>query len=422
MERAAIGNNGKYGRLKSRASVSINRLISRKDIAICIFILALIYSLYVLQITDASSIFENADLYKLSLLASGISPYSTLPWQAQYPPIYFILWLVPYLIITSAAHTLSQTYIGFKALSLVFMYAATFLVYKSLVLELGDRHKFKALFLSSIFLIFAQDSLKVLTGDSLGILLLVAGSFFFVKKRNMLGVFFVTMAVLFKIQPIIGILLVLVALAGRSIPSFKKAFLISASSALLLFIVPLAILSGSLSSFLIFESNSLQFYTFNIYSGIFGLLSNVLSISNPLNSSAAIIIDYIWIATTLIAVAWFSFILFKRDRFKNAKLVDILALGLLVWILLLKQTLPFYYIWPLAVLVLGNRIKSAAILVIGNILGSELFYYSIGLLGSSINYSVAPPLNVSIYLLAGGIIFALSDILAIKQLMLEMAQ
>lgn len=419
MSKSVIRQDIQYKKLKRQAVLLINKLNSRKDIAIGISLIAIIFSLYNLSITNTSFLFENADLFKLSLFASGVSPYSTLPWQAPYPPLYFILWIVPYLIITSIAHAMSRVYLGFKVLSLALIYLVTFLIYKSLISGYGN--KYRSLILSSIFLIFAQATLIVLTGDSLGILLLIIGAFLFVKRKNLLGVLFVSMAVLFKVHPVIGLFLVLVALARNSIIEFKKAALIVVLAGIFLFAVPMALISSSFSSFLVFESNSLQLYTFNIYSGALGLLSTLLYISNPLTSSVATILDYIWIATTLFAIGLLSFIVLKKDNFKNAKLTDILAIGLLVWLLLLKQTLPYYYIWPLAVLILSNRIKSAAFLITGNILGSTLFYYGYGLLGNAttINYALAPPITVSLCFLIGGVMFALFDFLAIRQIIVE---
>ena len=400
----------------------LGRLISRKEIAIGLFLVAVLYSFYTLQVTYAASLFENADLFKLSLFASGVSPYSAMPWQAPYPPLYFVLWLLPYLAITSLTHTVGQTYLYFKAFSLAIVYLATFVVYKCLALERVGRYR--SLFLASAFLIFAQDALRVLTGDSLGILLLVIGAYFLVKKKNLLGVLFVSAAVLFKVHPVIGIILVLVALAGESVAKFRAAALIALLAVVFLFALPMLLITGSFSSFLAFESTSLQLYTFNIYSGALGLLSAIMYINNPLTSSVAMILDYVWIATILSATVLLSFMVLRYKKFKNAKLTDIMAIGLLVWLLLLKQTLPYYYVWPLAILILGNRVKSAAFLIAGNLLGSALFYYGISLLGnaSAINYALPPPVNVSLCFLIGGVVFSLFDLLAIKQLFAEMGR
>ncbi len=403
----------------AKTCLSINKLISKKDIALGIFITAILYSFYILSVTTASYLYQNADLYKLSLFASGVSPYSILPWQAPYPPLYFILWIMPYLLITSLLHNPAQIYLGFKAFSLIIIYFVTFLVYKSLTsLKVN---KYKSIFLSAIFLIFAQDTLRILTGDSLGILLLAFGTYLFIKRKNFLGVLFVTMAVLFKIHPIIGLILIIVALLRNSKRDFYKSISIVIAAIIIFFIIPMAVISNSFSSFIGFESNALQFYTFNIYSGIFGLLSSTLSLTNPLTSSLATLIDEVWIVTTMAAIILLSFSILKKEKFKNAKLTDILAIGLLVWLLLLKQTLPYYYIWPLAVLISGNRIKSAAFLIIGNLLGSVLFYYAISLLGSTstISYALPPPVNVSLCFLVGGILFAIFDILAIRQIIVE---
>lgn len=404
------------------ASRTIVNLISRKDIAIGVLVIAILYSLYTLTVTSASFLYENADLYKLSLFTSGISPYSTLPWQAPYPPFYFMLWMLPYLIITHLAHSIAQIYFGFKLFSLIIVYLITLLVYKGLVKGYGN--KFRSIFLSGIFLIFAQDTLRVLTGDSLGILLLALGAYLFIKKKNLFGILFVTMSVLFKIHPIVGLFLILVAILRNSKKEFYKATLITLSAAVILFIIPMAIISNSLSSFLGFESNALQFYTFNVYSATFGIVSNILSVTNPLTSPLANTIDHIWLITNLVAIILISFVILKKDRFKNAKLTDTLAIGLLVWLLLLKQTLPYYYVWPLAILVLSNRIKSAVFLIIGNLLGSTLFYYAIGLLGntSTINYALPPPINVSVCFLIGGILFALFDLLAVRQIIIDIAR
>lgn len=394
----------------------LETLIYNKNIAYSLLIVGIILSLLVLPVTQSANLFENADLYKFTLFASGTSPYSILPWQAPYPPLYFMMWLFPYVLITSVTSTTTQTYLGFKLFSLIIVYLTTFVIYKTQRLSGEDRNK--TISLSALFLIGSQYSLIVLAGDSIGFLLLALGAFFFIQNRDMLGVFFVLLSILFKIQPILGLLAIFIFIVKYQSSKLINTAAVTAVTTLVLLIIPLLTLfSNSFQNFAAFDYNNLQLYNFNIYSGIADLSSNVFHLNITAVSQ---FLANAWIVTLLLTIFIFTYVVFKTKLLKKAKLIDVLAIGLLIWIILFKQTLPYYFLWPSVVLLASGRTRSFLLLLSGEVLGSLFFIISYVLLGNApTNYAIPPPIGVSILFLTGGILFVAFGLFALRELISE---
>ena len=397
----------------------IEHMLSKKNLSYSILILGVMLSFLILFVTQKAYLFENADLYKFSLVASRISPYSVLPWQAPYPPFYFIMWLLPYIIITSITHNISQAYFGFKFFSLIIIYITTFILYKSQQSNKG--YRYTAVSLSSLFLISAQYSLFILTGDSVGFLLLSIGAFFLINNRDHLGLFFVLLSALFKLQPLFGVVFVFVFLARYEVKKFNKEIIIAIFTIITFLVIPLLTLfSDSFQAFLAFDYGNLQLYNFNVYSGVADLSSIIFHLNIVLVSQ---FLSDAWILILLITTLLFTYSIFSTKIFKKARPIDILAVGILIWIILFKQTLPYYFLWPSVVLIATSRIRSFLFLLCGEIFGILFFIFGYALLGSTpTNYAIPPPLGVSILFFMGGLLFLYFGFLALKQLVIDIQQ
>lgn len=97
--------------------------------------------------------FKTADLYKISLFAQGLSPYSSREiWLAPYPPFYFMVWVVPYLLLSNLAHlSLNQIFYAIRVLSTGLSAFCGILLYKQLISQ--GFSKEKSYSLSSIFIL-----------------------------------------------------------------------------------------------------------------------------------------------------------------------------------------------------------------------------------------------------------------------------
>ena len=354
--------------------------------------------------------FKQADLYKISLFASGISPYSTEAWAAPYPPFYFIVWVLPYFLLSKVL-TFGQTYFAFRIISTLLAGSCAALIYQALVARYS---RSKALSLSSLFLICSLTGLIGMTGDFFGLLFVALGCYFLTKEKTLLGLAFVSLSVAFKIQPIFGLIILLGALATTKRKQIPKYVGLVFGMGLLLGLVPLLLLPDAFNSFVLYNGNNIQHYSFNTYAGIADILLNLAR-----SNTVLISIDVLWIIASVSGIAILSKVLVRRKLLHRANLLDLLSLGIMLWLLVLKQTMPHYFLWVLIPLLMNGRTKAALLVLEGEFLGMLFFGLSFAY-NLSVIYTYVPSLVPSFSFLIGGALFSLFLLLAIRQLLNEM--
>ncbi len=379
--------------------------------------------------------FQSADLYKISLFSMGISPYSTEPWAAPYPPFYFILSSPLYILLTDYLRlSSSDVFTSFRIVSTLLTCVCGFLIYETVKVEGGSAEKARSL--ASIFMLCGLTALIYPVGDLPGLAMLSGGCLLLALRKTWLGVLLVSFAVAFKIHPILGAVLVLVSLYSldlarkrnaqrineiavtqnqvRSSPSdFSKSLVALASVIISLMIIPILIIQDSWSSFVLFNAQNIQHYTFNVYAALLDIGYNFAPSSV---NSFTIAVDTAWLAASA-ALALLLARLFLNERsslrrnqgLTGFELVDVLSLGILAWLLILKQTMPNYFLWALIPLLASGRTRSAVLVLAGEFLGMVFFglaqAFATGLFSGQTPFVAYPSLEVSILLLVGGILF-----------------
>jgi hypothetical protein len=262
-------------------------------------------------------------------------------------------------------------------------------------------------------------ALLSLVGDAFGLLFLASGCYLLNKGRDLWGIFFVSLSIAFKVHPIIGAVAILAYfLFARRRFLFKKSLVVFAGTVAVFAAIPILLIPQAYDSVVGFHAVNLQMYTFNLYSGLLDTFSDLASSSTSFVTDLKNYLDYGWLTAVLGAAFYLCWLVAKKVRYlRLASPVDLLSIGIMLWLVLLKQTLPHYFLWALLPLLAMGRLKSSLYLVAGESLG--LGFFSLGYFlnqGSQIQYWVLPGMSSSLAFLAGGVSFVLFDLLAMKSL------
>jgi hypothetical protein len=384
--------------------------------------------------------FQSADLYKIALFARGVSPYSTEPWAAPYPPLYFALWAPLYLFLDQILR-LSETGVfeGTRIISALALCASAYLIYKSQTTVLRPEEsgveKNKAVSCASLFLLCSLVAIIYPVGDALGLLLLAGACavFAYGKNASLLGVALVSLAVAFKVHPVLGALLLLgyyyystKKIGAIHMSDFQKALVAFGSVMIGLVAIPILLLPGSLGSFLFYNAENIQYYTFNAFAGLYDVL---VALSPGSGGTVSFAVDAVWILLSVVLLLVLVRSLFGKGRSAilsqgGVVALDLLSLGMLAWLVVLKQTMPHYFLWALVPLLARGRTRSTYYLLAGEFFGMVFFGLAQAITTNFFTFSgyypSAPSLEVSLLLLVGGILFDVFAILAMRQLMRDM--
>lgn len=424
-------------------------LLENRTFAFALLIASLVSVFASLAIFKGSTLlsqsnpFVSADIYKISLFVNGVSPYSTEPWAAPYPPFYFILWSAPYIFLRDVLHlSLSGIFAGFRLISVLAFCACAYLIYKSQVIDKGknsERAQNKAISCAALFLLSSLVAIIYPVGDALGLLLLAGACIIFASKSKnstWIGVLLVSLAVAFKIHPILGALLLLTyyfySERGINVRRVSKILTNSLFAFLgvmaALVIVPVAVIPGALNSFVAYNAENIQHYTFNVYAALYDIALNVAPSSF---NTFSIALDGLWILLSALLVIFIARALFSgKDGITKGKFslssysLDVLSLGILAWLLVLKQTMPHYFLWAIVPLLARGRTRSLYYVLAAELFGMIFFglaqAFTTNFFSLTGALATVPGLGVSLLLLVGGILFDAFIIIAMKQLILEM--
>src|SRR2546426_6686425 len=316
-----------------------------------------------------------ADIPKSMMLMAGQNPYSSNPWASPYPP--FLLAMVGSIIrVTSGSIMLTPATIGLISRN-VRMAGLLADAIVALLVFLPLRAKrvsgLSGIVPPALFLTLPSISLSPyywFNSDVLGYPILAASVLALVLGRYFLGSVLLATSTIFKIHPILAIRLVLVWLVMRS--GFPKSLptVITTGSILVLGLVVPVILPGYLESVLGFNLSSgfgggtSSFTMMNLLYAIFPLVFH-LSLPTSLENQ-------VWLAATAtlfvaaLGIVWF------RARVLNP--VDAVAIGLLVWLIPLRQIYTHYLVWAIVPFLMRGRLRQTlmvgSLLEIANIMSS----------------------------------------------------
>ena len=317
--------------------------------------------------TDGGGDLLGADIPKSMMLMAGQNPYSSDPWASPYPP--FLLAMIGSIIrVTSGSVMLTPATIGLisRNVRVAGLFAdAIVAVLVFLTLRTRGVSGLSALVPPAIFLALPSISLSPyywFNGDVFGYPILAGSVFALIVGRYFVGSVLLATATIFKIHPILAIALLLVWLVRRS--GFLKSLptVITTGSILVLGLVVPAILPGYFESVLGFNLSSgfgggtSSFTMMNLFYAIFPSLFHL--------SLPTIVKNQVWLAATASLFVAALGIVWSRARDLNP--VDIVALGLLVWLIPLRQIYTHYLVWAVVPFLMRGRLRQT--LIVGSLL------------------------------------------------------
>jgi hypothetical protein len=317
--------------------------------------------------TDGGGDLLGADIPKSMMLIAGQNPYSSNPWASPYPP--FLLAVVGGIIrLTSGNMILTPDTIGLisrnvRMAGLVADAAVALLVF--FALRARSVSGLSAVVPSVLFLALPSISLSPyywFNSDVLGYPILAASVLALVSGRYFVGSVLLAIGTVFKIHPILAVPLVLVWLVRtRGIPESLPIIITTVSILLVGLVVP-AILPGYLGSVLGFNLSS-GFgggtSSFTMMNLLYTILPSMFHLSLP-----TIVENQVWLAATAALFSAALSIVWSRARALNP--VDVVALGLLVWLIPLRQIYTHYLVWAVVPFLMRGRLRQT--LVVGSLL------------------------------------------------------
>ncbi len=308
-----------------------------------------------------------ADIPKSMMLIAGQNPYLSNPWASPYPP--FLLGIVGIIIrITSGNTILSPDTIGLISRNVrITGLAADALVALLVFLTLRARRVsgLSAFVPPVLFLALPSISLSPyywFNSDVLGYPILAASLLALVVGRYFVGSVLLATATIFKIHPILAVPLVLVWLVKRRGIPKSLPTIITTGSILSFGLAAPALLPGYLGSVLGFNLSS-GFgggtSSFTMMNLLYAILPSVFHLSLPTSVE-----NQVWLAATAsLFVAAFG-IVWSRARKLNP--VDVVAIGLLVWLIPLRQIYTHYLVWAIVPVLMRGRLRQT--LMVGSLL------------------------------------------------------
>ena len=308
-----------------------------------------------------------ADIPKSMMLMAGQNPYSSNPWASPYPP--FLLAVVGGIIrLTSGNTILGPDTIGLisrnvRMTGLVADASVALLVF--LTLRARRVSGLSALVPPALFLALPSISLSPyywFNSDVLGYPILAASVLALVLGRYFLGSVLLATATIFKIHPILAIPLVLAWLVKRRGITKSLPTIITTASILSFGLVAPAVLPGYLGSVMGFNLSS-GFgggtSSFTMMNLLYAILPSVFHLSLPTSVE-----NQVWLATTAALFAAAVGIVWSRAR--DLSPVDIVAIGLLVWLIPLRQIYTHYLVWAIVPVLMRGRLRQT--LMVGSLL------------------------------------------------------
>src|SRR5712664_1426757 len=317
--------------------------------------------------TDGGGDLLGADIPKSVMLMAGQNPYSSNPWASPYPP--FLLAVLGSIIkITSGSVAFTPDAIGLisrnvRITGLIADAIVALLVF--LALRARRVSGLAALVPSALFLALPSISLSPyywFNSDVFGYPILAGSVIALILGRYFVGSVLLATATVFKIHPILAIPLVLVWLVRRS--GFQKSLptVITTGSILSLGLVSPVILPGYLESVLGFNLSSgfgVGTSSFTMMNLLYAVFPSVFHLSLP-----PTVENQVWLAATAALFAAALGIVWSRARELNP--VDIVAIGLLVWLIPLRQIYTHYLVWAIVPLLMRGRLRQT--LMVGSLL------------------------------------------------------
>jgi hypothetical protein len=222
-----------------------------------------------------------------------------------------------------------------------------------------------ALVPSAIFLALPSISLSPyywFNSDVLGYPILAGSVLALVRRRYFVGSVLLAIGTIFKIHPILAIPLLLIWLVRRQGIPKSLPIIVTSGSILVIGLVVPSVLPGYLGSVLGFNLSSgfgggtASFTMMNLLYAIFPSVLNL--------SLATVVENQVWLVVTAALFVAVLGIVWSRAR--QIGPIDVLALGLFVWLIPLRQIYTHYLVWAIVPFLMRGRLRQT--LVVGSLL------------------------------------------------------
>ncbi len=332
----------------------------------------------VIAASDGGGDLLYSDIPKSLMFLQGRDPYLVTQWHSPYPPFLFIvvggiLWVagggkLP-LGNSPALLSLEVRLAGVVADVLV-----GFLIF--LVLRLQRSSGLGLLVPVGLYVLLPPMGLlpySIFHADVFGRLVMASGLLGLVLGRFFAGTALLTLSVVFKVHPLLALLFILVWLVrrnglARTLPTLAVCATIFLLGLVLPFWIP-----GYAGSFLGynlstgFGSGTFSFSLMNLF---YGVLPATLGLNLSTSS-----INVIWLVSTLGLFLLGLGVVWTRSNILSP--VEVVLLGLLVWLLPLRELYDWYVIWAMIPLLMRGRLLQSIIvcglLEFTNIMGGWAF-------------------------------------------------
>jgi hypothetical protein len=282
---------------------------------------------------------------KTLMLLHGQNPYSTEAWAAPYPPFMFIV-LGGIIRVTTWNTTLAQDPISLLARNIRLAgLVADLLVAVLIFLALKAKNKpgLQSLLPPAVFLLLpslGSTNYYWFHGDVFGYLILAASLLAFVKKHMLIGLSLLSLAVVFKLQPILSLPLIAIWAVKRggffqTLPSLISSLGILVAGLVLPLWLPsyLNVIIGFNMSYGA-GNGTASFTLMNLFNGALPALGVAFS---------SFFVNEAWIAATIALFTVALGVVWTRARSLDP--VDVVVLGLLAWLIPLRTLYPYYLVW-----------------------------------------------------------------------------
>ena len=298
--------------------------------------------------SDGGGDLLGADIPKSLILLKGENPYSTQPWAAPYPP-FFLVVLGGIIRLTTSnalsgqvpAALISRNIMVAGILADISTAAMIFLT-----LRARGTSGLQLLVPASIFLLLPSISITpyfFFHSDVFGYTILAGSLLAYEKRRSFLGSLMLGLSAIFKIHPLLAIPLMMVWLVRRdgprrTVPSIFGASTVTGAG----LVAPLFLpgYSGTVFGFNLSTGFGNGTGSFSVMDLFYGVLPSSLHISfDPFA------LNQLWVlATAALFVAALGYIWVHARTLSS---VDVILIGLLVWLIPLRQLYTHYVVWAM---------------------------------------------------------------------------
>jgi len=311
--------------------------------------------------TDGGGDLLGADIPKALIVLDGENPYTVQPWAAPYPPFHLLL-IAGIIRLTntfSPAATISTLSTSIRTAAVLADLAIALLIYLTL------RHRgttgLGLLLPPGLFLLLPSISANpyyFFHTDTFGHAILAASLLALATRHYTLGTTLLALSTIFKLHPILALPLLLTWQTKtqgltKTLPSLVSTTTILTLGLLLPLTLPgyaETILGFNLSTG--FGNGTSSFTIMNL---LYAILPRTANLTLPLQT-----INQIWIIAT--TTLFTTVLLTVRTKAKTIHPVDIVLLGLLAWLLPLRQLYTQYIVWAAIPLLTRGHLKETILL------------------------------------------------------------